>query len=534
MATLSAVLFAWIGGSDRRATKLDLSSLNPKVDDIGAIARCLYLDKAQYDKVVLLADKETEDFAFKGWLQQFCERHLSYPVPTFILDLKQVGAMDRPKLYELMRDAITAHLQPDSERSYLLSSGTPAMHLCWTLLAHTEHYRARLLDVSTQKGVEEVEHWLELAHAFLPTLPADAGAFFTACGAEIDVPDIIGEHPAIQQAKGLADLVAKSKRDDYPVLVLGETGSGKESIARLIHDRSKPPEKAKFVAINCGAITESLLESELFGHIKGAFTGADKEKKGLFESAGSGGTVFLDEIGEMPAAMQTKLLRVLQEKKIRPVGSQQEIPINDVRIVAATHRSLIDEVNQGRFRGDLYYRLNVIEIRLPALRERPDDLPLLAKYFLQTINAGLLSTNLQPVKLAEDYEQPLLAHDWPGNIRELQNTLRRAALFANHPESEVGIINAALLRQLILPRPAKPVDYDWSNRSLEQLDLEKVLDEVRYHYYQRLRFELPGLSRSELAKRFGRSPPKLSDLEDHWRKQGREVAARQVRGKGKV
>jgi len=523
MTQLPSVLFTWIGGSDRKAAQSKITLIDPKVDEIGAIARCLYLDKAQYGTVVLLADKEAEDGLVHTWLKRFCEVYLPHQKPTFILEFVNVAAMDRPKLYQGMQTAISKHSQANSTRTYLLSSGTPAMHLCWTLLAHTEQYRARLLDVSKQEGVKEVAHWLELAHAFLPVLPDNVWKFFADCGAGVEVENIIGTHPKIEQAKGLADLVANSKRDDYSVLILGETGSGKESIARLIHDNSHPPAKAKFVAINCGAISESLLESELFGYMKGAFTGASNDKMGLFEAAGEGGTVFLDEIGEMPLSMQTKLLRVLQERKVRRIGGNKEEEIKDRRIVAATHRSLIDDVGQGRFRADLYYRLNVIEIHLPALRDRLSDLDVLVDHFLSEINENLsIAITLMP-----DYKQPLLQHDWPGNIRELENTLRRAALYAQAKGD--GIIDAALLRGLILPRPAPKIGNDWGNRSLEGLDLERLLDDVRYHYYQRLLSESPGLSRAELAKRLGCTNPTLNDCEDNWRQQNRKVSPRQTR-----
>ncbi|MCG3173932.1 MAG: Regulatory protein AtoC [Myxococcota bacterium] len=213
----------------------------------------------------------------------------------------------------------------------------------------------------------------------------------------------------------------------YPstVLILGESGVGKEQIARALHNLS--PRKGKeLFAINCAAIPETLLESELFGHVRGAFTDAHKDRKGLFEAA-TGSTLFLDEIGELPQPMQVKLLRVLQEGEIRPVGGTGNIPV-DVRIVAATSRDLRKEVEQGRFRQDLFYRLNVLVLQIPPLRERPEDIPLLAEHFLKRLNARL-GANVQGIH--RDAMKRMMEYNWPGNVRELENTIERAILLSD-------------------------------------------------------------------------------------------------------
>lgn len=211
------------------------------------------------------------------------------------------------------------------------------------------------------------------------------------------------------------------------VLLRGESGTGKEVVARMLHQRSQRAARA-FVAVNCGAIPETLMESELFGHVRGAFTGAAKDKKGLFE-ASQGGTIFLDEIGELDLALQVKLLRVLQERVITPVGGTREVPI-DVRVVAATHVDLRDAVREGRFRADLYYRLNVIEIRLPALRERREDIAILADVFLQRMNRklGRSLKGFEPEALAV-----LEALPFAGNVRELENVIERAVALESGP-----------------------------------------------------------------------------------------------------
>ena len=227
--------------------------------------------------------------------------------------------------------------------------------------------------------------------------------------------------PAMRAALALADRAAASRAS---VLLCGETGTGKEVLARAIHARSARAARA-FVAVNCAAFPEPLLESELFGHVKGAFTGADRDKKGLFEVA-EGGTLFLDEVGEMPLSIQAKLLRVLQERELRPVGGTRARPV-DVRLVAATNRQLRAEIAAGRFRADLYYRLAVFPITVPPLRERPEDVLPLCAHFLAVHGAR---EGKDGCTLSRDAASLLLAHGWPGNVRELENEVQRALALA--------------------------------------------------------------------------------------------------------
>lgn len=223
----------------------------------------------------------------------------------------------------------------------------------------------------------------------------------------------------IGQSATMADIrarIAKLARTQAPVHISGESGSGKELAARLVHQLGARSDHA-FVAVNCGAIPETLMESEFFGYRKGAFTGADTERDGFFQAA-DGGTLFLDEVADLPLSMQVKLLRVLQEKKVRKVGAPQEEPI-DVRIISATHQHLARLVEDGRFRQDLYYRLNVIDLCMPSLRERAEDIPEVARFLLEKLGAG-------QVKLDRDAEKALRVYAFPGNVRELENTLERA------------------------------------------------------------------------------------------------------------
>jgi len=240
-----------------------------------------------------------------------------------------------------------------------------------------------------------------------------------------DVQRAVGERPIVAASQGMIEvleLVERAAEFKSTVLLTGESGTGKEVLARAIHAQS-PRRGEAFVAVNCAAIPENLLESELFGHARGAFTGADRARRGLFVEA-DGGTLFLDEIGELPLALQAKLLRALQEEEVRPVGESKPRHV-DVRVLAATARDLEGEVRSGRFREDLFYRLDVLRVRVPPLRERREDIPLLVDHFLASFAAALG----KPVReLADDALAKLVAYPWPGNVRELENVIERAVI----------------------------------------------------------------------------------------------------------
>lgn len=246
--------------------------------------------------------------------------------------------------------------------------------------------------------------------------------------------EMIGKSPQMQRLYQLIQKVAPSKAS---VLITGETGVGKELVARSIH-KSSPRKDKEMIIVNCSALSESLLESELFGHEKGAFTGADYLKKGRFELA-HGSTIFLDEIGEINAATQVKLLRVLQEKKFERVGGQETIEV-DVRVVAATNRNLEEEVKAGRFREDLYYRLNVVHIEVPALRERKDDIPLLIDSFIKEFS----KENGREIKIDAKAKSALFKYDWPGNIRQLRHCIEGASVMCNDDEIRLEDLGAEI------------------------------------------------------------------------------------------
>ena len=275
---------------------------------------------------------------------------------------------------------------------------------------------------------------------------------------------LVGHSPAIIDVMKTLARVAPSQAT---VLVQGETGTGKELVARTIHRYSERASR-RFVAVNCSALAEGLLESEVFGHVKGAFTGAAASRPGLFREADKG-TLFLDEIGDISPALQARLLRALQEHEIVPVGSETPVKI-DVRVIAATHRDLPDLVRQGRFREDLYYRLDVVTLKLPPLRERRQDIPLLVDHFLRALSSR---HGRGPVAVDPEALRRLLGYDWPGNIRELQNVLERAVLLA-----EQGVIGpehlATTVRSSAAALPDTPV-LSPALRGLEEVEREHVI-----------------------------------------------------------
>ena len=288
---------------------------------------------------------------------------------------------------------------------------------------------------------------------------------------------MIGISRALQ---GVFKMVGRVARSDAPVLIAGESGTGKELVAKAVHEYS-PRHHKEMITINCGAIPENLLESELFGHEKGSFTGAIARRAGRFEQA-DGGTLFLDEIGDMPLSIQVKLLRVLQDGSFSRVGSNENLT-TDVRIIAATHKNLTEEVAAGRFREDLYYRLNVVEIRIPALRERLEDIPLLAEFFLQRITR---KNGMARIRLTAEAVNLLQSHTWPGNVRELENTIARACALATSnillpadiPLSSIPGKSPALLGnaidQLINLAPTDDELLAWANREIAGRIVERA------------------------------------------------------------
>ena len=402
------VLACWIGHTDLRAPE------ESETVGVGPVAQALVA--GSYDDAFLLTDHEEETVRrYVPWLEAHapgCAIHLLHEPLT--------GPTDFGEIYKAAVRACEkaqAGRARDTSLTFHLSPGTPAMAAVWIILAKTR-FPAELIESSRQHGVRTASVPFDISADYLPDLlrQPDRDLERLSAGLPPEAPEfdaIIHRGRVMQRAILRACRVAART---VPVLVEGETGTGKELMARAMH-RSSPRRERPFIAVNCGALPPDLVESELFGHEKGAFTGADRMRKGYFEAA-SGGTLFLDEIGELPAPAQVKLLRVLQEGEVARVGATRAIGV-DVRVIAATNRTLTQEITEGRFREDLYYRLAVAVLKLPPLRERAGDLGLLVDRLLDQINEESAHEpgyrNKRPLRLREERSAPaFVARERPG------------------------------------------------------------------------------------------------------------------------
>src|SRR5690242_2011237 len=354
------------------------------------------------------------------------------------------------------------------------------------------HPQVPVAVITAHGNVESAVRALKLGAFDFVSKPLDLGVLRKLVGSAIRLgtrpdgglttstpgPRLIGNSHVMQS---LREMIARVARSQAPVHIFGESGTGKELVARLVHEsgaRSEGP----FVAVNCGAIPTELMESELFGHKRGSFTGAVADKKGLVQSA-EGGTLFLDEVADLPLHMQVKLLRVVQEKTVRPVGESREETV-DVRILSATHKNLSELVAQGLFREDLFYRINVIELRVPGLRERPEDIPEIARAILERLGRR---SNTPAPELSDDAVQALEGYPFPGNVRELENVLERALTLCAS-----GVITADHIKLRSTPRPAAPLPPPTATAAgnaalgehLEEIERDaiiKALEKTRYN-----------------------------------------------------
>ena len=331
----------------------------------------------------------------------------------------------------------------------------------------------------------ELPRLRELVNSALKLAEPKADAEDTA-----DEPGLLlGKSPEIRK---LRNQTRKLARSQAPVFISGESGSGKELVARMIHLQG-PRREGPFIAVNCGAIPSELMESEFFGHKKGSFTGAVENKDGLFRSA-NGGTLFLDEVADLPLAMQVKLLRAIQEKAVRPVGDTKEVPV-DIRVLSATHKNLPELVQEGNFRQDLFYRINVIELAVPPLRERPDDIPLLSNHILERIAKEY---ECDPAALTPAAVERLRGYDFPGNVRELENVLERAFTLCDADQIDAadlhlgnGVQHAASASQIIaegeagegegIAVPDGEIDLEGYLEKIERQAIEKALEATRWN-----------------------------------------------------
>lgn len=431
----------------------------------------------EYDEIHLLTNNSRKEISdYRKWLRTRCTaavsvHHVELERPT-----------DFERIYRHAVEAVTKVLADSgttTELTFHTSPGTPQMAAAWIILAKTR-FPAELIESSLEHGVNTLAVPLEMSAEFLPDLlrRPDEELRRLSQGLSPEAPEF---DEILHRSAAMRRVVAMARRAaarDLPVLIEGETGTGKELFARAIHQSSHRREQ-RFQAVNCGAIPSELIDSELFGHEKGSFTGATQAKPGHFEQA-HGGTIFLDEIGELPLPAQVRLLRVLQEGEVLRVGSTRARKV-DVRVVAATNRNVLEEVSEGRFREDLFYRLAVVRLLLPPLRDREGDLAFLIDKLLARVNSeasgqpGFVPKELSPVAM-----NLLLQHPWPGNVRELINTLQRVAVWIADERIEEGDV-----REALLPVPAKKKDGILGRPLGHGFNLQELLAFVARHYLER-------------------------------------------------
>lgn len=481
-------MICWIGATDLKSCE------NDGKYGLGPIANAVIAE--EYREIALINDYE-EDRAerYVEWLK----RKTNSPISLQCVNLKD--PTDFEGIYKAASSLILAKQEEygkDIPLTFHLSPGTSQMSAVWIILS-ASRFRAELIKSSQEQGVQVVNLPFEIAADYIPDLLRQRDKELEKLAAGI--PSGIQEFKDIlHRSKVMQRLIHKAQRvaiRSIPVLIEGESGTGKELLARAIHQASPRKEKP-FIAVNCGAMSPELIESELFGHKKGAFTGAEKTREGHFEVA-NGGTLFLDEIGELPQIAQVKLLRVLQEKEVTRLGTSTPIKI-DVRIIAATNRSLLEEITEGRFREDLFYRLAVAVLKLPPLRSREGDLSLLTDKLLEVVNKENEEDPTYEYKnISASARNLILQHSWPGNVRELLNTLHRAAVWSIGPtitEEDMG--------EAILPQPKKKygdnnlLDSDLGNG----VDLQGIISNVATHYLK-LAMKTTGSNKSKAASLLG-------------------------------
>lgn len=480
---MAGTLVCWVGNTDLVGAGVRPNP-TPKSDPgLGPIAGGV--DAEAPDRVILLCNySAAEGRAYEKWLSKRTRAKLE------LRPITMKDPTDYRKIYK-HADAVLRELTeqkkqapgPASNIIIHLSPGTPAMQQVWVLLGMTR-YPARLIKSSREQGVSTADIPFDLSFEYVDadTLKSSDSALEKASSAAphqgAKFGDIVYRGSTMQEVVSRAKLVSKRS---VPVLILGESGTGKELFARAIHEEGRGQKGGQFIAINCGALPKDLVESTLFGYVKGAFSGATKDTKGAFEDA-HGGTLFLDELGEMPLDVQVKLLRALQEKKISRVGETKERPV-DVRIVAATHKDLSKAVREGEFREDLFYRLAVAVLELPALRERDGDMNALIDALLEKVNReGEADEVAYRRKTLTPKARTLLQnYDWPGNVRELENTLLRAAVWSPGAKLSEKEIESALLRQ----PPASSSQAILERLLTKDFSIQALHDEVSRHYIER-------------------------------------------------
>jgi transcriptional regulator with PAS, ATPase and Fis domain len=493
------ILISWIGRTDLRAAKEgEIVGLGPIAQAIRAVS---------FDRILLLNNfPDVEVKPYLDWLQGIKN------LPVSSRQVTLTSPTNFAEIYEAATDAVQSccnEFGSDMDFTFHLSPGTPAMAAVWILIA-AGRYPAQLIESSREQGIKTVTIPFEIAAEYLPRLREKEDLLTQERFAALP-PNLPAFEEIIHQSDTMKRVVERARRvapRNLPVLIEGESGTGKELLARAIHVGGCAF-NGPFVAVNCGAIPDNLMESEFFGHKKGSFTGAATDRKGHFLEA-DGGTLFLDEIGELPLAMQARLLRALQQGEVTPVGTSKPVPFK-TRIIAATNRNLIDEVGDGRFREDLFYRLAVATLRLPPLRDRQGDLGILTDKLLAQVNRELTTA----LTLSPGARALLLAHSWPGNVRELLNTLHRVAAWC-----EETVISVDEMREAILPARAVKQEQAGDIAPLsEGFSLPNLLAEISKSYLLKGMKQVGG-NKTKAAKLLGL--PNYQTLDNWLRKYGVE------------
>lgn len=486
---MDKVLLCWLGDADFRGAGVELPPRPRRVarDDSGPVAKAV--EAVAYDRIVLLNNR-TPDLAaeYAEWLGDRTSATLE------VREVPLQDVSDHAQIYDAVVPICEAVAGSGAELTFHLSPGTPAMASVWLLLGKTR-FPATLIRSSPERGVEAASVPFDISAELLPELLREAGEELERASQERP-PESAAFADIIHRSREMKDVIELAQRVavwPVPVLIEGESGTGKELFSRAIHDAS-PRRERPFVAVNCGAIPKELVEAELFGHEKGAFTGATSARAGYFEQA-NGGTLFLDELGELPLDAQVKLLRALENSEIRRVGGTSTKKV-DARIVAATNRSLLDEIAHGTFREDLFYRLAVTRLKLPPLRERRGDLTPLIEFALARVNADGLAhvPGFSEKKLSAGARNVLLSQPWRGNVRELISTVRQAAIWADGGTIRKGDAERALLddgraaTDQVLHRPLD-----------DAFDLKVLLADVTRHYLERALSESNGVKKEAAA-----------------------------------
>ncbi|UVM39524.1 sigma 54-interacting transcriptional regulator [Pseudomonas sp. B21-017] len=476
MSNKQRALICWAGGNDLKAVN---------GGEIGPIMSTLMAEK--FDRVDLLCSYPPDRVEpYLAWLR----KRVDLPVQAYHETLSS------PVHFGDIYQSASKHLQRLSaarmDLSILLSPGTPAMQAVWILLGKTS-YPATFYQSSLEQGVQQVDVPFEIAAEYLPAASGMTSNKLLRL-ADHDAPgnaafdSIVTQSARMSMLKAQANVLAQKQ---VPVLIYGETGTGKELFARAIHNAG-PRSAAPFIAVNCGAIVPELIDATLFGHRKGAFTGAVESRDGVFQQA-HGGTLFLDEFGELKPDVQVRLLRVLQSGTFVPVGASQEQKV-DVRLITATHRNLMQEVAHGRFREDLFYRIAVGVIHLPPLREREGDLFLLADTLLASLAEQ--DSSMAGKKISAEAKKLILSHPWRGNVRELQSVLLRAALW-----SQGDVIDGADIDQALFQFPQEHVDICSLDFS-QGVDLQGIISELASGYLRKA-LALTGRNKTRAASLLG-------------------------------